>query len=174
MVVFPCRIGESAPFLFGPFRLTFLMPIRKIPHTKGPKVEVHGKGVGGFTKADIERRAKEIAEIQNRLQITDQDRAQARTEMLDRDLPPALNEDADTMQSMSRDPSDPATDRGRQAPEYVEADEQTSLQRLALEGVEEAQQDQMTASRSTEEPFRSVPKRNRKRPPGADKTSAGS
>ncbi len=138
------------------------MPIRKTPHTKGPKIELKGRGTGGFTKADLERRAKEIAEINNRLEPTEQDRQQARSEFLDRDLPPALNEDADTSGSLSRDPSDPATDRGHQTPEYTEDDEETSLQRLALEGVEEAQHDQMAAARSTEEPFRSEPKRPRK------------
>ena len=141
------------------------MPIRKIPQTKGPKLEIHGEGVGGFTRADIERRAKELAEIDNRVHVSNEDRDRARAEFLDRDLPPAMNEDADSMQSMSRDPSDPATDRGHQAPEYVEDDEETSLQRLALEGVEEAQHDQMTAARSTEEPFRSQPRRLRKGPP---------
>ena len=143
------------------------MPLRKIPQPKGPKVALHGKGIGGFTRADVERRAKELAEIDNRLQITDVDRERARAEFMDRELPATVNEDAETMQSMSRDPSDPATDRGHQAPEYVESDEQTSLQRLALEGVEEAQHEQMTAARATEEPFRSQPKRHRKRPPGA-------
>lgn len=143
------------------------MPIRKIPQMKGPKVEVHGKSVGSFTRADVERRAKEIAEIQNRLHVTAEDRERARAEFLDRDLPSAQNEDADTMQSMSRDPSDPATDRGHQVPDYLADDEDTSLQRLALEGVEEAQHDQMITSRSNEEPFRSVPKRRRKGPPGS-------
>ena len=130
-------------------------------------MELRGEGIGGFTKADIERRARELAEIDNRLAVTDADRERARAEFLDRDLPAAVNEDAETTRSMSRDPSDPATDRGQQAPEYVEADEDTSLQRLALEGVEEAQHDQMTAARAEEEPFRSKPKRIRKRPPGA-------
>lgn len=134
------------------------MPLRKIPQTKGPKVELHGKGVGGFTKADVERRAKELAEINNRVQVTQEDRERARSEFLDRELPAAVNEDADSTRSMSRDPSDPATDRGHQTPEYMESDEDTQLQRLALEGVEEAQHDQMTAARSTEEPFRSQPK----------------
>jgi hypothetical protein len=143
------------------------MPLRKIPQTKGPKLELHGKGVGGFTAADVERRARELAEIDNRLNITDEDRERARAEFLDRDLPAAVNEDADTMQSMSRDPSDPVADRGHQAPEYVADDEDTSLQRMTLEGVEEAQHEQMTAARSEEEPFRSQPKRHRKRPPGA-------
>jgi hypothetical protein len=130
-------------------------------------MEVHGQGVGGFTKADVERRARELAEIDNRVTISEADRERARAEFLDRNLPPAVNEDADTMQSMSRDPSDPATDRGHQAPEYMEQDEDTQLQRLTLEGVEEAQHDQMTASRAEEEPFRSLPKRHRKGPPGS-------
>lgn len=123
------------------------MPLRKIPKTEGPKVELHGQGTGGFTAADLEQRAQELAEIDNRAVVTAEDRERARAELLDRDLPPALNEDADTMSSLSRDPSDPATDRGRQAPEYTDSDEQTTLQRLALEGVEEAQHDQMTAAR---------------------------
>lgn len=143
------------------------MPIRKIAQAKGPKVEIHGRGVGGFTKADLERRARDLAEIDDRLAITDQDRERARAEFLARDLPAAVNEDADTMQSMSRDPSDPATNRGQQAPEYVESDEDTQLQRLALEGVEEAQHDQMTAARAEEEPIRSHPKHPRRGPPGS-------
>lgn len=141
------------------------MPLKKIPHTNGPKVELHGQPVGGFTRADIERRAKEIAEIDNRLQITDQDREQARAEFLKRDIPPVVNEDAESMQSMSRDPSDPIADRGHQTPNYMQDREDMTLQRLVLEGVEEAQHDQMTAARSIEEPFRSQPKRHRKRPP---------
>lgn len=157
---FPARCPGIRPISLHQSAGTFFaMPLKKIPHTKGPKVELQGKGTGGFTKADIERRAKELAEIDNRMEVTDGDRQQARAEFLDRDLPPALNEDADTTQSLSRDPSDPATDRGRQTPDYIEDDEGTSLQRLALEGVEEAQHDQMTASRSTEEPFRSEPKK---------------
>jgi len=130
-------------------------------------MEVRGEGIGTYSKADIERRARELAEIDNRVVITEADRESARAEFRDRDLPAAMNEDADTMQSLSRDPSDPATDRGHQAPEYVEQDEETDLQRLALEGVEEAQHDQMTASRAEEEPFRSLPKRVRKGPPGS-------
>lgn len=137
------------------------MPLKYISRTKGPKMELHGEGVGGFTHADVERKAKELAAIDNRMQATEQDRKRARAEFLDGDLPPSVNEDAETMQSMSRDPSDPATDRGRQMPDYVESDEDTSLQWMALEGVEEAQHDQMTAARSTEEPFRSQPKRRR-------------
>jgi hypothetical protein len=141
------------------------MSNEKIPARQVPKVELHGDGVGTVTRADVERRAKEIANIENRSRITPEDRERARADLSERNLPAAINEDADTMQSMSRDPSDPITDRGRQAPEYMDADEKTALEHLALEGVEEAQHDQMTAARATEEPFRSEPKRHRKGPP---------
>lgn len=141
------------------------MPLRKIPQTKGPKMELHGKPMAGFSKADLERRARELAEIDNRLNITDEDRERARLEFMNRDLPEVQNEDADSMQSMSRDPSDPATDRGHKTPNYMDSTEDRMLQRLVLEGVEEAQHDQMTAARAEEEPFRSRPKRMRKRPP---------
>jgi hypothetical protein len=124
------------------------------------KVEVHGKGVGGFSAGDVERRAQELAVIDNRAETTDEDRARALEELRDRHLPDAVNEDADTMQSMSRDPSDPMVDRGRQVPEYGGDDEKAALERLALEGVEEAQHEQMLEARNdVDEPLRSRPKR---------------
>jgi hypothetical protein len=133
---------------------------RNSRETNSQKVAVHGKGVSGFSNADIERRARELALIDNRDTATDADREQARAEFRDRDLPDAVNEDADSMQSMSRDPSDPMTDRGRQAPEYGGDDEKTALEHLALEGVEEAQHEQMLASRNNvDEPLRSRPKK---------------
>jgi hypothetical protein len=70
-----------------------------------------------------------------------------------------VNEDAESMQSMSRDPSDPLVDRGRQVPEYGGDDEKTALEHLALEGVEEAQHEQMLEARNhVDEPLRSRPK----------------
>jgi hypothetical protein len=64
------------------------------------------------------------------------------------------------MRSMSRDPSDPLSDRGRQAPEYGGDDEKTALENLALEGVEEAQHEQMLEARKNiDEPLRSLPKK---------------
>ena len=122
-------------------------------------MELHGQGMGGFSPEDVERRALELALIDNRAATTDEDRARARAEFLAQDLPDAVNEDADSMQSMSRDPSDPLTDRGHQAPEYGGDDEDTALQKMALEGVEEAQHDQMVESRNyVDEPLRSRPK----------------
>lgn len=123
------------------------------------KLEIHGKGVGGFSQADVERRAVELALIDNRTEATEEDRTAALAELRDRHLPDAVNEDAESMQSMSRDPSDPLVDRGRQVPEYGGDDEKTVLERLALEGVEEAQHEQMLEARNNiDEPLRSRPK----------------
>jgi hypothetical protein len=125
------------------------------------KFELHGKGVGGFSQADIERRARELAMIDNRTDATEEDRARAIGEFRDRHLPDAVNEDAETMQSMSRDPSDPMTNRGRQSPIHGGDDEKAALEHLALEGVEEAQHDQMLQSRNDiDEPMRSRPKKS--------------
>jgi hypothetical protein len=128
--------------------------------TTTPKMELSGRGVGGASPADLERRAHELALIAGRTQATDEDRAQAKAEFQDRDLPATVNEDAESMQSMSRDPSDPIVDRGRQVPAYGGDDEKAALERLALEGVEEAQHEQMLESRNhIDEPLRSRPKR---------------
>src|SRR5262245_26880013 len=113
------------------------MPTNSRDHLQ--KVEVHGRGVSGFSRTDVERRAHELALIENRAEVTDEDRARALEELRDLHLPDAVNEDAASMQSMSRDPSDPLVDRGRQIPEYGGEDEKTALEQLALEGVEEAQ-----------------------------------
>lgn len=130
--------------------------------TVTPKIEVRGEGVSGFSQADLERRARELALIDNRTEPTDEDRARARAEFTDRFLPDAVNEDAESMQSMSRDPSDPMVDRGRQTPEYGGDDEKTALEQLALEGVEEAQHEQMLEARNlVDEPLRSRPKKDR-------------
>lgn len=133
-------------------------------HKGSPRVELSGKGLGVFTRADVDRRATELALIDGRTEATDADRERALAEFQDRNLPDAVNEDADTMQSMSRDPSDPLVDRGRQAPAYTaDPDEKTSIEKLALEGVEEAQHEQMVQSRNlVDEPLRSRPKRKQK------------
>lgn len=125
----------------------------------GPKIELRGRGVGGFSPEDLERRARELALIDNRTTITDADRAQAKAELQDLELPDAINEDADSMQSMSRDPSDPMVDRGRQVPTHSEEDPKTVLEKMTLEGVEEAQHEQMLESRNNiDEPLRSRPR----------------
>jgi hypothetical protein len=127
----------------------------KLTRISEGKVQQEGHELGVPTKADIERRALELAQIDGRSQVTPDDCLRARRELANADLPATLNEDADSMQSLSRDPSDPAVDRGRQAPEYTEVDQQQVVQRLALEGVEEAQHEQMVQARALDAPRRS-------------------
>jgi hypothetical protein len=127
-----------------------------------PKIEVRGEGVSGYSRDDIERRARELALIENRTEANDDDRARALAEFRDRHLPDPVNEDAESMRSLSRDPSDPLVDRGRQAPEYGTDDEKAALENLALEGVEEAQHEQMLEARKNiDEPLRSLPRKKK-------------
>src|SRR5581483_11422848 len=148
------QFSHRAPGLpphFDPTRCGYCLGMARISQSKTGKVEEHGKAVGTVSPQDVEQRAREIARIAGRDRPTPEDRIQARDELLDRDLPPTVAQDAAvSMQSLSRDPSDPAVDRGRQAPEYIENDEEEGLERLALEGVEEAQHDQMVEARNAE------------------------
>jgi hypothetical protein len=130
-----------------------------------PRIEISGQGLGVYSRADLDRRARELALIDGRTEATDEDRARAAAEFQDQHLPDTQNEDLKTMQSMSRDPSDPMVNRGRQTPEYGNEDEKADVERLALEGVEEAQHDQMLESRANvDEPLRSRPRpKKRKR-----------
>ena len=124
----------------------------RISQFNAGKMETHGQPVGLASPGDLDRRAREIAEIAGRAAPTPEDRDQARRELLNIDLPPTLAQDAgSSMQSLSRDPSDPAVDRGHQTPEYIESDEEEAVERLALEGVEEAQHDQMVQAHNSDE-----------------------
>lgn len=135
----------------------------KSSRTSSSKIEVRGQGVSGYSRADVERRARELALIENRPEPNDEDRARALAEFRDRHLPDAVNEDADSMRSLSRDPSDPPVDRGHQVPAYGGDDEKTALENLALEGVEEAQHEQMLAARrNIDEPLRAPPPKQQK------------
>lgn len=111
------------------------------------KVELQGQGMGIPVAADLERRARELAQIAGHASVSEEDREAARAEFTDHNLPDPVNADRDSTQSASRDPSDPVVERGHQTPEYVEADEKANLEKLALEGVEEAQHDQMVSAR---------------------------
>jgi hypothetical protein len=128
-----------------------------------PKIEIHGEGFGVASPDEIERRARELALIDGRTAATDTDRREARDEFQNRELPESTTEDAPPAPGATRDPSEPLSDSGRQNPDRSEPDEDTALEKLTLEGVEEAQHEQMVESRNTvDEPLRSRPK-NQKR-----------
>lgn len=113
---------------------------------------VHGQGSGSISRADIERRARELAAIAGRSggELNDDDFARARAELLGLDLPETLVEDQPVSTGISRDPSEPPSVAGRETPMREGPDEEKAVERLALEGVEEAQHEQMLAARRRE------------------------
>lgn len=110
---------------------------------------VHGKGTGGISRADIERRARELADIDGRsgAAITDDDIARARAELLGLTLPATKAAEDESTTGLTRDPSEPPSTSGHETRTLEGADEERAVERLALEGVEEAQHEQMIAAR---------------------------
>ena len=114
------------------------------------KVILHGQGAGGITAADVERRAREIASTEGRggpdPTLSDQERALA--ELSGQTVHPTINDDGQSAGAITRDPSEAPSFFDNQKKTDQDVDEQETVERLALEGVEEAQHDQMLAART--------------------------
>jgi hypothetical protein len=115
------------------------------------KIILHGRGTGDLTDDDVEKRAREIAVIrgQSADQLTEADRAEAWAELNGELLPETTDTDGESIGALSRDPSEPIAISGRQVTNRGEQDDRAT-ERLANEGVEEAQHDQMLAARERE------------------------
>jgi hypothetical protein len=115
------------------------------------KILLHGRGTGDLTDDDVEKRAREIAVIrgQSADQLTEADRAEAWAELNGELLPETTDTDGESIGALSRDPSEPIAISGRQVTNRGEQDDRAT-ERLANEGVEEAQHDQMLAARERE------------------------
>jgi len=113
------------------------------------RILIHGKGSGAVSATDIERRARELADIDGRsgAAITDNDIVRAEAELMGRVLPDTSVDDDDSEARLSRDPSEPISVGGHEIPLREGPDEEKAVERLALEGVEEAQHEQMLAAR---------------------------
>ena len=94
------------------------------------KILKHGEGLGVADKADVEQRAAEAARIEGRHGANDEDQQQAEREFRGEEIPPTSEEDSDGVGSLSRDPSEPASNPGRQIPNRENEDEQLSTERL--------------------------------------------
>jgi hypothetical protein len=116
------------------------------------RILIHGKGTGDIGRTDIERRARELADIDGRsgAEITDADLARAEAELMGTVLPATSVEDDEAEGAISRDPSEPISVNGHEIPLREGPDEEKAVERLALEGVEEAQHEQMLAARRRE------------------------
>jgi hypothetical protein len=117
------------------------------------KTMVHGRGAGQFSDADIERRAREIALINGRSaeEVFTEDREQAKNELMGDDVPKTTVEDVESVGALSRDPSNPPAFYDRGLPTNEGPDEKKDLERIVLDGVEEAQHDQMLQARRRRE-----------------------
>jgi hypothetical protein len=119
-----------------------------------PRILLHGTGVGDLTNDDVEKRAREIAVIRGATgdTVSEDDRAEAWAELNGRLLPETSTTDHESAGSLSRDPSEPVSDSGHEVVTAEPPEDETDLpERLATEGVEEAQHDQMLAAREREE-----------------------
>ena len=98
--------------------------------------------------------ARRIAVIRggDREAVTENDRAEAWAELNGRLLPGTSGDDHDSAGGLSRDPSEPLSDPGHEVVTAPPAEDETEArERLATEGVEEAQHDQMLAAREREQ-----------------------
>jgi len=118
-------------------------------NTNQGKIILNGQGLGGITGADVDRRARELASIEGRSgHPTAEDRERAIAELTGENVKPTLNDDGQSTGAISRDPSEsPAFHENQKGP-VQDIDEQEAVERLALEGVEEAQHEQMVAARN--------------------------
>jgi hypothetical protein len=109
----------------------------------------HGKRASEITEEEIASRARELAIIDGRSahEVTSEDLARSRAELRGQHLPDTTLEDSVSHAALTRDPSEPISDTGMQVPEQNEPEDQEVMERLVLEGVEEAQHDQMLAAR---------------------------
>jgi hypothetical protein len=111
------------------------------------RVMLHRIGAGPVTAEKIAERAREIARIEHSREITDQHREQASRELRGRTLPDTIEDDAVAEEGASRDPSEPASHPGHHTLNREGDNEEALPERLALEGVDEAQHEQMLADR---------------------------
>ena len=118
----------------------------------GGKIAVHGMGFGAPTPEQVEKRAREIALIDERdpEQFTDADWEQARRELLGATLPPPL-EESEAAAQMQEEWEVTPDDRGHRVnPPGASDDEETVGEQLVTDGVEEAIHDQMLEARKEE------------------------
>jgi len=116
------------------------------------KIELHGNGMGVAGPEDIERRAREIALIDERNpdEFTDNDWKQAREE-LSGELEQTPPEEDDKNIKLEQEWEVTPGDRGHRVPRPgVEEDEETLGEHLVSDGKEEAAHDQMLEARREE------------------------
>jgi len=115
------------------------------------KISLHGNGVGAPSPEEVERRAREIAMIDERNpdEFTNADWAQARRELLgvENNIPPEETPDnADLTEEWDM----VAGSKGHRAQRPGAEEEETVGERCVIDGLEEATHDQMLEARKEE------------------------
>jgi hypothetical protein len=116
------------------------------------KIELHGSGMGVASPEDIERRAREIAMIDERDadDFTDADWSQARAELMGSENNEAPEETPDNSKVTAEWQVTPE-DRGHRVPRSgIDDEEETVGEQLVSDGREEAAHDQMVEARKEE------------------------
>ena len=112
--------------------------------TRSPgKIEDNSAGLGVPSPEQLEERAKELAILDNRSIVTDDDRRNARRELLGEAGPGNDAEGADSMVAAVVTWDEAPGSTGTQAPEILPQDEASIGEQLVEEGMEEALHDEM-------------------------------
>jgi len=121
-------------------------------HPPPGKISLHGNGMGVPSPEDIERRAREIAMIDERNpdEFTDADWTQAREELMGAENHEPPEETPDNAE-VTEEWEVVAGSKGHRAPRSgTEDDEETVGEHLVTDGLEEAAHDQMLEARREE------------------------
>jgi hypothetical protein len=116
------------------------------------KITVHGAGIGAPSPEQVEKRARELALIDERdpNEFSDADWNQARRELSGENLPPPP-EESEEAAKMQEEWEVTPDDRGHRVNRPgVSDDEQSVGESLVTDGVEEASHDQMLEARREE------------------------
>jgi hypothetical protein len=122
-------------------------------HSQPPpgKISEHGNGIGAPSPEEVEKRAREIAMIDERIpeDFTDADWTQARHELSgeENNVPP---EETPDNAEMTEEWSVFAGSKGHRIPRPGTEDDESVGQHLVIEGVGEATHDQMLEARREE------------------------
>ena len=115
------------------------------------KIEVHGNGLGAPSPQEVERRAREIAMIDERNpdEFTDTDWKQARRELLgeENNTPP---EETSDNADLTEEWTVVASSKGHRMTRPGTDEEETVGEHLVIDGLEEAAHDQMLEARREE------------------------
>jgi hypothetical protein len=120
-------------------------PMRQNQIEEG-RISQHSRGLGTITEDMVRERARELAITNGRSpdHLSEADLAQAKRELVEAPLAPEAPEGAAAEALPESERWDPNRgSMGRKAPVYPAHDEQTDVEKLVEEGVEEAEHDQM-------------------------------